>query len=79
MKTPLGNQGMYIVNTKRVVYPSIDKAKCSNCGICLLYCPVNSVKKNTSVIEIDLSYCKGCGICQEECPKAAITMERELR
>ena len=43
--TPLGNQGMYILDTAawRVVRPVMDKNRCVNCGICLTDCPVRSI------------------------------------
>ncbi|GAB6173748.1 4Fe-4S binding protein [Paradesulfitobacterium aromaticivorans] len=81
MKTPVGDQGLYILNTAvwRTFRPVINKDLCTNCGICLIYCPVNSVRKINGSIEMDLSYCKGCGICREECPKKAIEWVEEVR
>lgn len=75
--TPIGNEGIYILDTAswRVVRPVIDKNKCKECGICMAYCPVNSImgiEKNCYVISYD--YCKGCGICSAECPHNAIAM-----
>ncbi len=90
-KAPMG-EGIYEVNTGdwRIQFPEMDKTRCTECGICLMYCPVNSVKagygevllKNGNtrqglVYTIDLSYCKGCGVCAQECPQDAITMKRE--
>lgn len=65
--TPLGDDGMYILDTAawRTERPVIDKQLCINCGICMGYCPVNSI------------YCKGCGICSVECPKKAVSMVPE--
>lgn len=78
--TPVGNRGMYVLDTAswRTHRPVIDKEKCVNCGICLGYCPVNSVRYSQAegyVISYD--YCKGCGICAVECPRKAISMKRE--
>ena len=75
--TPLGNDGMYILDTAswRVVRPVMDKDRCVNCGICLTYCPVGSIYAEGKKILISYDYCKGCGICAAECPKRAITME----
>ena len=44
--TPVGNRGMYVLDTAswRTHRPVMDKALCINCGICLGYCPVNSIK-----------------------------------
>jgi len=78
--TPVGNQGMYVLDTAswRVYRPVIDKQLCVNCGICLSYCPVNSVRYDQEqgyIISYD--YCKGCGICAVECPRKAISMVKE--
>lgn len=78
--TPVGNQGMYVLDTAswRVYRPVIDKKLCINCGICLSYCPVNSVRYDQEqgyIISYD--YCKGCGICAVECPRKAISMVKE--
>lgn len=78
--TPIGNDGMYILNTAswRIFRPVMNKKKCIECGLCLTYCPVNSIIKNyEKKFEIKYDYCKGCGICANECPKKAIDMELE--
>lgn len=77
--TPLGNEGIYVLDTAswRVVRPVMDKEKCINCGICLGYCPVNSVYYEDGRYLISYDYCKGCGICAAECPKKAIDMVPE--
>ena len=78
--TPIGNDGMYILDTAswRVLRPVLDQEKCSRCGICLSYCPVNSIHKDEEgKYEIHYDYCKGCGICANECIKDAIEMVPE--
>ena len=79
--TPLGNDGMYILDTAswRVVRPVMNKDRCVNCGICLGYCPVDSIYAEGREILISYDYCKGCGLCAAECPKQAITMEPEVK
>ena len=52
----------------------LDQEACIACGTCLLYCPVNSIRKSDGKFTICYDYCKGCGICAHECPKNAITM-----
>ena len=78
--TPIGNVGMYILDTAswRVLRPVLDQEKCIRCGICLSYCPVNSIHKDEEgKYEIHYDYCKGCGICANECIKDAIEMVPE--
>ena len=78
--TPIGNDGMYILDTAswRVLRPVLDQEKCIRCGICLSYCPVNSIHKDEEgKYEIHYDYCKGCGICANECIKDAIEMVPE--
>ena len=78
--TPVGNKGMYVLDTSswRTHKPVMDKSSCINCGICMGYCPVNSVKYSEEKgYYICYDYCTGCGICAVECPKKAISMEKE--
>ena len=80
--TPVGNKGMYVLDTSswRTHKPVMDKSICINCGICMGYCPVNSIKYSEEEgYYIFYDYCKGCGICAVECPKKAISMEKEVK
>lgn len=62
----------------RTFRPVIDQEGCNKCGICWMYCPEGTIKKNDDgTFEIDLIYCKGCGICAKECPTKNIEMKRE--
>jgi pyruvate ferredoxin oxidoreductase delta subunit len=64
----------------RTQRPVVDKEKCSYCGLCYLYCPVQCMVMKEDYFLPDLQYCKGCGICARECSRNAITMvsEKEL-
>lgn len=78
--TPIGDEGIYILDTGkwRKVRPVMDKEKCTECGICLVFCPVNSVSRDDEKkYHISMDYCKGCGICANECPIKAIDMIKE--
>lgn len=79
--TPLGNDGMYILDTAswRVVRPVMDKALCVDCGVCLAICPVGSVYGENGKYGICYDYCKGCGLCAAECPRKAISMQPEVK
>jgi len=62
----------------RTFRPMINEEKCTNCGICWMYCPEGVIQKNgNGSFEIDYRYCKGCGICARECPTKNIEMKRE--
>ena len=71
---PIGKEGLKIVNTGswRTRKPVLDQTKCVRCGACLMYCPVNSVRRIDGQFVINYDYCKGCGICAHECRKNAI-------
>ena len=77
--TPVGDEGIYVLDTAswRNFRPVINKDKCTNCGICSSYCPVNSIYKEGKESGISMKYCKGCGVCANECPKKAIDMISE--
>jgi pyruvate ferredoxin oxidoreductase delta subunit len=78
--TPIGDTGMYELDTAswREFRPVMDKSKCKECGICLTFCPVNSiVGKDDNTYAITYGFCKGCGICAVECPHKAIVMVPE--
>ena len=59
--TPVGNEGMYILDTAswRIVNPVMNKEKCVECGICLTYCPVNSIEFKSDKYIINYDFCKG--------------------
>jgi len=59
----------------RSTKPILDHERCTECGLCWLYCPEACIDSET--FDIDYDYCKGCGICAEECRPGAIKMERE--
>ncbi|MFZ7102902.1 MAG: DUF362 domain-containing protein [Peptococcaceae bacterium] len=52
----------------------INKDLCINCGICIIYCPVNAIEKKDGIIDIDFAGCVECGNCLRvsNCPKGAL-------
>lgn len=76
---PIGVEGIHVLNTGdwRTQRPVMNYDKCIKCGMCFLYCPVNSINKTNGKFVISYDYCKGCGICAHECPKKAIDMVPE--
>lgn len=77
--SPIGEKGLYILDTAswRTERPVMDAGKCRKCGLCLTYCPVNSIIGTGDGYRITYDYCKGCGICAKECPHQAIEMVLE--
>lgn len=60
------------------MYPvEIQQDKCKKCGICLVYCPTNTIKLIDGKYFIENEYCKGCGVCIHECPAKAIKFVTE--
>ena len=78
--TPIGQEGMYVLDTAswRTVRPVMDKEKCIECGLCMAICPVLSILRDENK-KYYVSYvqCKGCGLCAKECNKKAIEMQDE--
>lgn len=53
--------------------PSIKPAKCTSCGECLKYCPVNAISMKSGKAVIDQAICIGCGQCLSVCRFDAVT------
>lgn len=64
----------------RIERPVVNYSKCSTCGICERYCPVDAITIDKNIrecVQIMFEYCKGCGICANECPRKCIEMVTE--
>mgnify|MGYP001813517083 CR=1 FL=1 len=65
-------------------YIEIDRELCKGCGMCILFCPKNSIsasdRLNASgyipVTFDDGSECNGCAVCATVCPEVAIEVYR---
>jgi len=75
--TSAGPDG-YHTGSWRTFRPIWDPARCTDCRLCVVYCPESVVSRiGPKHYASDLDFCKGCGICAEECPPKAIAMVRE--
>ncbi|MFA5406519.1 MAG: 4Fe-4S binding protein [Candidatus Nanoarchaeia archaeon] len=62
--------------------PVIDKTKCTSCGTCVNYCPMNFFKMVNGKAVINDNPdgdCLGCGACVNSCPSSAITLVDETK
>jgi len=48
---------------------TVDKSKCSGCGMCVEVCPFNAIELDPEegVAVINEALCKGCGVCASSC------------
>jgi 4Fe-4S ferredoxin len=66
---------------------TVDKEKCTYCGLCGALCPAITVKHKEFTAESgkvegeviwDETKCDACKVCAEACPEECITVEREI-
>ncbi len=55
-------------------FAQVDKAACTNCGICEKVCFYRAISEKDKARWADRSLCDGCGLCQQMCPAKAITL-----
>ena len=73
-----GNSVENLTGGWRALRPVWIKDKCTQCMLCWMYCPDDSIpEKDGKREEFNYDYCKGCGICAKECPFQAIEMKKE--
>jgi len=72
-----GSSLKYKTGPWRTYKPVLDKAKCTKCLLCWIYCPEPSIDRTNDGIGINYDFCKGCGLCASECPVKAIVMVEE--
>jgi MinD superfamily P-loop ATPase len=54
---------------------SINRQRCSDCGLCADYCRFDAIKYEQGEYRIDQFACEGCGVCRYFCPEYAIAYE----
>jgi len=73
-----GNSIDYKTGGWRAFRPIVDKAKCTNCLFCWIFCPDSCViVENEKMLGFALDHCKGCGVCAKQCPVDCIEMVEE--
>jgi len=61
------------MNLQRNDYPIIvDFDKCTGCGTCIVYCPMDALKVVDGKITLNRDACGICGGCPTVCPSKAI-------
>lgn len=58
--------------------PSINKTKCTVCGLCMKACPVSAISIEKGQTKIDNKTCVLCLCCKEVCPQGAISVKKSL-
>jgi len=55
--------------------PTIDKSKCTTCGVCAEWCPVDAIQVQSDYAVIDEDECIGCGECLAVCRFDAVNFK----
>jgi uncharacterized protein (DUF362 family)/Pyruvate/2-oxoacid:ferredoxin oxidoreductase delta subunit len=58
------------------VRPNIYNGTCTNCNICVINCPLQTISTGKQRPAFDYSKCVNCMCCQELCPQKAIYLEK---
>lgn len=60
----------------------IDMNKCTGCGMCENYCPVDVIRFNRETRQPEIKFvedCMLCLLCENRCPVEAITVTKEKK
>lgn len=60
-------------------WPTVNKRKCTDCKICINYCPVKAISENNGKAFIDKEKCIYCYTCIPKCPVQAIYHKSTLK
>jgi dihydroorotate dehydrogenase/Pyruvate/2-oxoacid:ferredoxin oxidoreductase delta subunit len=61
--------------TKGKIFVTVDKDKCTGCGVCESLCNWDALTLATESIEVLEEKCEGCGLCVNSCPEHALRLE----
>ena len=60
--------------------PKFNKEKCTQCGICWVFCPLGVIyEEEDGYFNYDEEFCRACGVCAHECSAGAIEMVRLIK
>ncbi|PKO02311.1 MAG: 4Fe-4S ferredoxin [Chloroflexi bacterium HGW-Chloroflexi-5] len=63
------------MESKCILFPKIIKSKCTQCGVCVLVCPTNTLQLVSQFPEININNaCNTCFACENSCPTGAISI-----
>ena len=59
------------------VVSTVDKRKCTGCGVCVEICPFNAIEIDAKekVAVVNEALCKGCGVCASSCRSGALDIK----
>lgn len=59
--------------------PTINRQRCTGCGLCVQRCPTHAVEMQHGVpVIVRPAACSYCGLCEEYCPVGAISLAYEI-
>ncbi len=80
--TALGNynRGLMPLAVKTYYMAAVpEESRCTGCGRCVDYCPVNARQVKDKRLLLDADLCIGCGQCAYQCPEEAVVMVPQER
>ena len=66
-----------VVEEKRL-FLSIKNPKCRLCGICIIRCPYNALKKKEDTLVFQAERCRRCGLCLSSCPDENLSLVEDM-
>lgn len=74
------NRGVFPLKLKSSFRATVDGSeKCTECGLCEAYCPVQAIDISVGRPVVDGKRCIGCGQCNCRCPEGIFRLEPDER